>query len=257
MANRWTQGETLFAQYLTEQGIPFEYEQLEPSKRKPVDFTVPHPVCGSVLLEVKDIENEMPLGVSHVDFYKPIRAHIDAGKDKFREYKNRVCALVLFGANGFVNFDANVILGAMYGDFGWTIPFNPELGHHDASQMRTQFIPGRGRMVKKSGEVWNTRISALLTLHNYHVHSLALQRFIRTDDGRTRAERVRDAFDGTVPFPEEYRLGVTVCENAFASQTLPRDLFKGEMDDWWTIEGEFQTRSYVGSRLAAVEPPER
>jgi hypothetical protein len=226
MPNKWTEGETLFAQYLTEQGIPFGYEQFEAGKCKPVDFTVQHPDCGTVLLEVKHIENQMPVGVRHIDFYKPIRAHIDAGKDKFREYKNRVCALVLFGAKGFVKFDANTVLGAMYGDFGWSIPFNPKLRHHDASQAEAQFISGRGRMFKKSGEVWNTRISALLTLPNYPVHSLARQRFIRTDDGRTRRERISDVFNEIVSFPEEYRLGVTVYENAFASNLLPRDLFR-------------------------------
>jgi hypothetical protein len=103
MANKWTEGETLFAQYLTGQGIPFECEQLEPGQRKPVDFIIQHPDCGTVLLEVKDIQNEAPLGFSQVDFYKPIRSHIEAGTEKFKEYKGRVCVLVLYGGRGFVD----------------------------------------------------------------------------------------------------------------------------------------------------------
>jgi hypothetical protein len=253
MPNKWTEGETLFAQYLTEQGIPFEYEQLEPGKRKPVDFTIRHPDCGTVLLEVKDIQNEVPRGFSQVDFYKPIRSHIEAGTEKFKEYKGRVCVLVLYGGRGFVDLGRpEVMLGAMYGDFGWSIPFDPEAGQGDASKMSAQFIPGKGKMIRRDGLVRNTRISALVALHNYNVTYSLMKKYINEDDGRTERERRADVINRVVTFPEEQQVGVTIWENGLAVTPFPRDLFRGEMDEWWTLEGEYQTSTFVGSKLRSL-----
>lgn len=253
MANKWTEGETLFAQYLTAQGIPFQYEQLEAGKRKPVDFTIQHPDCGTVLLEVKDIQNEAPLGFSQVDFYKPIRSHIEAGTEKFKEYKGTVCALVLYGGRGFVDLGRpEVMLGAMYGDFGWSIPFDPETGRGDTSAMTSQFIPGKGKMIRRDGQVRNTRISALLALHNYNVTYFLMKKYISEDDGRAERERRADVINGVVTFPEEQQVGLTVWENGFAANPLPRDLFRGEMDEWWTVDEEYQTPTFVGSKLKSL-----
>ncbi len=38
-----------------------------------------------------------------------------------------------------------------------------------------------------------------------------------------------------------------------AVNKLPRDLFRGAMDDWWTVDAEYQTRSFVGSQLGELE----
>jgi hypothetical protein len=40
MANRWTEGETLFARYLAEQGIAFAHEPMEIGKMRPIDFII-------------------------------------------------------------------------------------------------------------------------------------------------------------------------------------------------------------------------
>jgi hypothetical protein len=250
-----TEGEQLFTSYLEQHGIPYRFEHLEKGKSRPPDFTIDHADKGEILCEVKDIRTPFPerIGPSAFDPYKPIRSHIDAGRKKFKEYKNRLCILVLYGGNGFVDLSRpDFMLGAMYGDSGWTLPFNPDLGRFDSSRMERQFLRGRGKMVQTSG-LSNTRMSALLTLHKYNVAGMRQKRFIEQNDGRSRAHRIDDVLRGTVNFADEARIGVTVWENAVAVNKLPRNLFRGAMDDWWTVDAEYQTRSFVGCQLGELE----
>ncbi|MGI8772196.1 MAG: hypothetical protein ACR2JE_12260 [Acidobacteriaceae bacterium] len=251
---RWTEGERLFASYLDEHGVSYRYEALEAAKKRPPDFTVDHPSCDPILFEVKDICTPLPTSSFFAyDPCAPIRTHIEAGTKKFREYRGRVCVLVLYGGNGFVNLSRpESILGAMYGDMGWSIPFSPELGHFDSSKMEREFIKGRGKMVGKT-TIRNTRIAALLTLHNYDLATLRNNRYIRLDDGRERSERVSDLLEERVFHPDEHHTGITVWENALAANRLPRDLFKDEMDDWWSVDGGYQSHSFVGSKLRELD----
>jgi hypothetical protein len=118
--------------------------------------------------------------------------------------------------------------------------------------MTVQFIPGKGKMIRGDGEVRNTRISALIALHNYNVTYFLVKKYISEDDGRTVRERRADVIDQTVTFPDEQQVGLTVWENCFAANPLPRDLFQGEMDKRWIVEGEYPTPTFVGSKLKSL-----
>jgi hypothetical protein len=56
-----------------------------------------------------------------------------------------------------------VMLGAMYGNLGFTIPFNTETGVADSSQIESKFFAGAGKMVRPT-RYQNTRIAALISL---------------------------------------------------------------------------------------------
>ena len=80
----------------------------------------------------------------------------------------------------------------MYGDFGFRIPVDLEQGKADVEGMTTEFQLGNGKMVHRGG-FQNTRIAAIITVHEWQVLNLAVRKFLNTDDGRTRKERYRDS----------------------------------------------------------------
>jgi hypothetical protein len=159
-------------------------------------------------------------------YIHPLRTHIDAGSKKFKDLPDALCALVLVAApDSFIHLlDPHVMLGAMYGNFGWTIPFNPELGKADASQIESKFFIGQGKMVRPN-QFSNTRIAALISLVDYY----------------------------TFPKEQEKTPCVTVWENVTAKRRLPQDIFRGEMDAWWTCDEEGQSRSFVGQKRLALK----
>src|SRR6185437_13199376 len=132
--NRKTYGEQLFESYLASSGIAFEYEPSLPGVSQRIDFVVNNEAVGKILFEVKDIETAPPgLGFGTFDPYEPIRSHIEEGKDKFKATPNHVCVLVLVAnPNSFVQLnEPEVILGAMYGNVGFTVPLDTEKGCFD------------------------------------------------------------------------------------------------------------------------------
>ena len=122
----------------------------------------------------------------------------------------------------------DIMLGAMYGDYSLRIPFNPMLGRFANDEASYEFRPGEG-MTMGLNKKKNTRLSAVISLHNWTIHTSA---------------------DGMDP---EHVPGVTVWENAYARAPMPRDLFRGAMDSWWTVEGEEQRLSFIGDRLLGLE----
>jgi hypothetical protein len=170
MANKSTYGETLFEKYLISQNIAFEREPKLPGIPQLIDFVVDHPTLGKVLLEVKDIENApAPRGFSHINSYGPIRSHIEDGREKFKAVSDYVCALVLVPAPGSLVMleEPHIMLGAMYGDFGYKIPFDPVRGHADADQIRAEFLIGKGKMVRTT-RVQNTELLRSLRFSDMH-----------------------------------------------------------------------------------------
>jgi hypothetical protein len=146
------------------------------------------------------------------------------------------------------------MLGAMYGDFGWTFPVNTGTGIADASRIESTFIVGEGEMVRRSG-FSNTRIAAIISLFRYNTFAMDALRSLRTDDGRSPEERWEDIFSGRAGISEEPTLCVTVWENGAAKRRLPQDLFRGPMDEWWTCDGEQQGPSFIGERRLALGIP--
>lgn len=262
MANKSTYGETLFEEYLISQNIAFEREPKLPGIPQLIDFVVDHPTLGKVLLEVKDIENApAPRGFSQINSYGPIRSHIEDGREKFKSASDYVCALVLVPAPGSLVMleEPHIMLGAMYGDFGYKIPFDPVRGQADADQIRSEFLVGKGKMVRTT-RVQNTRIAALITVQRYALWHLTMRKHANTDDGRTRGDRLADILRGDIEMPDEnaIALGVTVWESAVALRKLPSDLFRGDMDAWWETDGNGgQSLTFIGDRRRALGVDDR
>ena len=251
--NQKTPGELAFEEYLIAQGIAFEHEPPLSFTNKLVDYVIDHPTHGKLYFEVKDIERSPFEGAGsffQYDPYEPIRAHIEAGKDKFKNFSDQLCALVLFSP--VVNLmEPHVMLGAMYGDFGFTMPVNTETGIGDASKIESKFLVGEGMMVRSS-QYRNTRIAALISLVRYNTFMTEALAYIKTDDGRSPEEREDDAYSGRAGISQEPTLCCTVWENGTAKRRLPQDLFRGPMDAWWTCDEDQQGPSFIGERRLAL-----
>jgi hypothetical protein len=252
-----TYGERVFEAYLVSQGFAFEREPKLPGILQLIDFVIDHPTHGKLLFEVKDIVNPLPQrGFSAFDPYKPIREHIEEGTRKFRATANYVCGLVLAAPPGsFVQLDEpNYMLGAMYGDLGFRIPFNTYGDTSEEPEVRAEFLVGKGKMIRPS-RLQNTRIAALISVQEFAVWHLAMRKYIHTDDGRTKRERVQDIHDGVAGLPEDTEAketGVTVWENAVATKKLPGDLFKGKMDAWYEFLDGHQRLTFAGERRQSL-----
>jgi len=253
--NQKTPGELAFEECLNAQGIAFEHEPPLSFTTKLIDYVVDHPTHGRIYFEVKDIERSPFEGAGsffQFDPYEPIRAHIEEGKDKFKDFSDQLCALVLFTqATGVNLMMPHVMLGAMYGNLGFTIPVDTETGIGDASKIESKFLVGEGKMVRQTRNQ-NTRIAALISLIRYHTFPKEAVAYIDTDDGRSREEREDDVFEGRAGISEEPTLCCTVWENGTAKRRLPQDLFRGPMDAWWACDEDRQGPSFIGERRLAL-----
>jgi hypothetical protein len=260
--NKPTYGESLFEAYLVSNGIAFEREPKLPGISQLIDFVIDHPTHEKILLEVKDIVNPMPVqGFSTFNPYKPIREHIEEGTRKFKSTVGYVCGLVLAAPPGsFVQLnDPNYMLGAMYGDVGFRVPFDPDSNISQEPQMRAEFLVGNGKMIRSS-RLQNTRIAALISIQEFAVWHLAMRKYIHTDDGRPVRERVQDIYDGVAGLPDDdeaKETGVTVWQNAVATKKLPDDLFRSQMDAWYEFSDGEQMLTFAGERRRSLGVDDR
>jgi hypothetical protein len=239
----------LFESYLASQGIDFDYEPELVGTSKRIDYVVQHRQ-GPLHFEVKQIEVPLPQGsFSQWDPYPPIRSHIHDGVKQFKGLPDSINALVFAaGPNSFVDLMApNIVLGAMYGDFVFRVPVDLGSGIPEDAEVTTGFMPGNGKMVREH-RIQNTRISAIISLHNYYTFAKEAVLYLKTDDGRTREERENDLWSGRAGIAEGNTPCVTVWENAYARRKLPIDIFRGPMDAWWTAEDGNQYLSFVGDK---------
>jgi hypothetical protein len=194
------------------------------------------------------------------DPYQPIRRHIEEGTRKFKSTASYVCGLVLAAPPGsFVQLnEPNCMLGAMYGDVGFRIPFHPDGNLSQDPEVRAEFLVGDGKMIRPS-RLQNTRIAALISIQEFKVWHLAMRKYMNTDDGRTRAERASELTRGDMDLGdyEAVELGATVWQNAVAARKLPDDMFRGEMDAWWEVSEGGQCLTFVGEHRRALGVDDR
>lgn len=141
-----TAGELIFRDYLDATKYPYEFEKEFPGKAKRPDFTVTK--NGVFLFDVKDFDPCTLLGDGAYDPYSLIRGKIEAGRKKFKEYKEYQCSIVLWnnGHPGVHLERREIMLGAMYGDAGFRVPINTTIGA--ACGEPTHAFLGRGKMFR-------------------------------------------------------------------------------------------------------------
>ena len=255
-----TEGELLFEKYLRSQGIEFEFEKQYPGKRKRPDYSINFNGLP-ILFDVKDFDQ--PAGVrggsGAFDPYTRLREKINQGRDKFREFKEFCCALVLrnLGDPTVILDHPDIVLGSMYGDAGFTFPVNVETGVGDASKLRRAFL-ANGKMIRPHwSKAQNTSISALITLSKYYPHNELLLERIRNDRTREINEIQADLRSKVPDFDESLEVPrVIVWHNAVARIRFPDDLFRGSYDIHFGISSMHQGMTYRGNGLSSSAKPE-
>lgn len=173
---------------------------------------------------------------------------------QFKKLPNTINALVFVaGPGSFVNLMApHTMLGSMYGDFAFSIPVNVSTGAADRLGISPGFQLGEGRMLRSRG-AQNTRISALISLHNYSTYASEAAAYVAQEDGRTREEKWNDIFSGVAGIQEDPTPCVTVWENAVSRNPFPKDLFTGPMDARWSANDGYQSLSFVGEKRKSLK----
>lgn len=252
-------GENLFEEYLASQKLTnWEFEREYPGKSRLPDYTL-HVNQEEYLFDVKEFKSKPPESeVGCYDPYDPIREKIEAGRKKFKEYKDWPCCLVLYsgGSLPLINLeDPNVMFGAMLGDCGVIESFNPAPGVKDSSAIKWGFLD-RGKMFRpKTGQTQNTTISALIALRHVPVGRVRLEAHMR-DLKKRQPVTEEDWFDMKVDFDlKERELGVVVFENPFARIPLSSNMFIGPYDKRYKWEGNSLERVFVGTEIMRLYPP--
>jgi hypothetical protein len=229
---------------------PYEFEKEFPGKSKRPDYTVTK--NGLFLFDVKDFDPYMPLGGSAYDPYPRIREKIEGGREKFKEFKEFSCSLVLRNnGNIFVHLeDKDIMLGSMYGDSGFSFPVDVTLGRA-VGPLKRAFL-GRGKMIRPS-HFQNTTISALVTLRYVPVGRRHYRQMLKKYPNLSVEETLAAAAEQFSNFDlEEKQLGVIVWENAIARIPLSRDLFTGPYDERWGYEDGYQSLVFTGEKIAQL-----
>jgi hypothetical protein len=215
-----TISEQLFEKYLVSQEITaFEFEKVWPGISSHPDFTVQHN-GASYLFDVKEFKDEEFIppsaGAFAVDRYTRIREKINQVRRQFKYFKDMPCCLVLYTLDPFVRLqEPFIVLGAMYGDLGFTSLWDRATGSQVPDSTRRAFLQNGKMFRSESRQPQNQTISAIITLRH-----------------------VREGV-----------LGVIVWENYFARVPFPRTMFCGPYDERWGKDGDHLKRLFIGEGL--------
>jgi hypothetical protein len=264
-----TESERLMAGYLDENGYESNYEPTILGKKKRPDFRVRRRDTECLIDAKQRSPKSVPVGARGFDPIKGVRKLIANGRDKFREFDDCLCVLVLFN-NG--DWDTRLspwhVFGAMLGDPGIVAGFNATAGRVDIETVRSAFLSRGGKMIRhyEPVEVYETaaNISALLI-----VRQISLRREQFRIDFDTEVQRKEEALGRRITDEELFeatlaigsRLGddprlvtqLRVCEHPFARHRLPENIFDGPYDERWSTTDHGLQRVFAGREVSQVE----
>ncbi len=212
--------ESLFEKYLVSQGMTeFDYEKVWDGVPTHPDYTVYHN-GDTYVFDVKQFEDETfipAVGGFAIERYRRIREKINSASRQFKHqlFKDKPCCLVLYTLDPFVRLhESSVVLGAMYGDLGFTTLWDLTNGSPVPDSTKKAFL-GNGKMLRsESRRPQNQTISALITL-------------------RTVGSR---------------GVGVIVWENYLARIPFSRDIFCGPYDERWGRDVDLIKPIFIGAQ---------
>ncbi|MCC7293620.1 MAG: hypothetical protein IT449_16305 [Phycisphaerales bacterium] len=266
MSNRKA-SEVLFEAYLDANGFGglWQYEKEHVGKSKKPDYVILWE-SDEIMLEVKEIEPvERQEGARKVDVYGPIRQQIKKAQNKFKEFKDRRCAVVVTDFGDTTMLEPYEVFGAMLGDLGISCEFDAVTKTAGKELSGCLFL-GRGKMLKvmkhdQSLKPENTRISAVIILERLdrftpefysavkHACTCEEQKLGRP---LKNVDRCRVGFAVIGAMPVELRKvtcpRVRVCRNPFTprQQRFPDEVFRGQFDEHWEWQNGYINRTFAG-----------
>lgn len=260
------ESEILFEAYLKAHGLNrWDYEPTTEGKNQRPDYRL-WMGESQLLFEVKEFRQDpkAPLQGGFYDPYGPIREKINAAREKFKEYKEFPCSLVLYNVDAWLVDleDWTIVMGSMLGDAGFRFAVDAELGRA-VGDFTPAFLK-RGKMIDyKRMKPQNTSISAIVVLDKFALG----QRRLRTHWEREEKRQGRKhSWEEFVAFAEGLKakgidaatttLRVVVYENPYARLALTRDIFTGSFDERFGPDGENIRRVFAGKGILELEAEE-
>lgn len=261
------ESEVLFETYLKAHGMNrWEYEPAIEGKNQRPDYRIWQDE-HQLFFEVKEFRQDprapLPRGGAY-DPYAPIREKINAAREKFREYKEFPCSLVLYNVDAFlVDLDDwTIVMGSMLGDAGFRFAVDRELGR--AVGGFTPAFLKRGRMIDyKRMKPQNTSISSVVVLENFTLGQRRLRSYWAREEKKLGRKHSWEEF---LAFAESLKpkgidaaetfLRAVVYENPYARLPLTRHLFTGPLDERFGPAEDNITRVFAGDRVVELEAEE-
>jgi hypothetical protein len=258
------ESEKIFEQYLDSNGFQgqWTYEPSLPGKSRKPDYMLSWKgnKCFFEVKELRKKPNEPTGKAMYFDPYPSLRSEIDEARKKFKEYKDYSCSLVVFNVDDRqARLDPLTVFGAMLGNLGITMDFNPVKGKVVAGTERNVFLDG-GKMINdKSVQPQNTTISSIVVLQEF---------LDNIEVGKAMQEEMkRQGREFTGPELVEVRMKIyeshhvrtvprlVIMVNPFARMAFPNDLFNGSFDEQWIWRKDDSkiTKVFVGDSLVEYE----
>ena len=259
--------ELLFEQYLSEQGLDFDYEPKIPGKKKHLDYRLRE---LGLFCEVKELHARLvrPERPAAFDPYAGIRKEIHEVRRQFKEYKEHCCVLVIHNIDDWEFRERPLfVFGAMLGNVG--IRYNVSLGGARAVRpkvRRNVFLDGGKMIDSKSRRPQNTTISAVVLLSKFAVpnpeferayerRKTALQSRLGAEPTVARRVEIRMELYEHLPVTLGQRPRVEVFKNPLARIELPDRVFRGPYDAGYEFKPRLRRieRVYAGQKLCDAE----
>lgn len=264
-----TVSEKIFADYLDEYSYDWDYEPHIPDKSKQPDFLIRHKGIDCLLDAKERSPKSAPEGARMFDPIHGVKKLIERGREKFAEYDDYQCSLVLYN-NGDCDTRINplCIFGAMLGEPGLTADFDPQSGAINDESSQNIFLDHGGKMIKhyKPPTLHDStrNISSLIVPSVYRVPNPDFNRALKEEinkqqsvsgrefEGEERAKLAWEIAQET-PIVIKQVHKVVVCTNPFARNPLPDSLFNGPYDERYSIQNGALRRIYAGSEYKEPE----
>ena len=257
------ESEKLFEQYLNlnEFSDRWTHEPEMHGRNKKPDYLLNHNNCV-YFFEVKELRgsHDEPSKAGGFDPYASLRSEINEAREKFKEYKDYCCSLIVFNIGDWkAILDPEFVLGAMLGNLGIAIDIDIAEGSAVDGTERDVFLDG-GKMIDRKGRLQNTTISAIVVLEKL-LNNMEIEKAFREEERKLgRKFTTVEAVQCRIELQKKYSIGrevprVIVVENPFARITFPENLFVGPFDEhWrWIEENGKIERVSVGGKLRELE----
>jgi len=258
------ESEKVFEQYLDQNGFQdkWTYEPSIPGKRKRPDYLL-NWKGEEHFLEVKELRKKPnePTWPAYFDPYSSLRTEINEVRKQFKEYKEYSCSLVVFNVNDRqARLDPLTVFGAMLGNLGLKMDYDPNKGEAVAGSERNAFLDGGKMIDDKKGRLQNTTISSIVALEEFRDDSEIQKALMAELKKQSKTLTLEEKVAINMKIVKNHHSGrvprVVVVKNPFARMPLPSDLFDGPFDERWRWREDLNDkveRVFAGNKLKELE----
>jgi hypothetical protein len=249
-----TESEEKFEQYLTGQNLA--WGRIPESNRRQPDYTVRHRDANCVF-EVKEFDKPETTPSGGYSPLPPIRDRINRAREKFMDYRNCCCGVVLWGSKS-IHRSAHPF-GVFPAAFGEYVDTEPRAFVDAGAEPQSFRFFGRAALTRTH----NTTVSAIAILAEYRLNHVWVEAAQRVVAKRQRGEETKPGdYIGLcqriyeqkgLRFSYEGTIRMIVLENPYARIPFPPDLFVGPFDQHWRLESGRFRLAFMGSEIERLK----